>query len=255
MRYITNELGDIAQVEEDGVRRPMDPSDWGWVRAGGRKARVEARWPIDTLRAMPGFTVEKHPRTPFVPGPKVRSARWDHFVDGAAPPAAVLSKGGSQEGTLAYWDRLSEAIAHVGQVLPAAPHRSPMLIHDFVGGRLFRVSYATPAPSPTGLGTVYVLEDGFAIKVGFTDGPVAKRIAGLQTGNPRTITVIAEIGGATADTEALLHRALGEWNVKGEWFARDAIVAHAAAAGGFKRFLESVLETPGWTVVVHPPYQ
>ena len=36
------------------------------------------------------------------------------------------------------------------------------------------------APTATGHGPVYRLEDGFGMKVGYTDGPVAKRVAGLQ---------------------------------------------------------------------------
>lgn len=73
------------------------------------------------------------------------------------------------------------------------------------------------APTATGHGPVYRLEDGFGMKVGYTDGPVAKRVAGLQTGNSRKITSIAEILGATLETE-------GCW--------REPVIVQAGSAGG-----------------------
>jgi hypothetical protein len=34
--FLTNELGDVYAVEEDGVQRPIDPDSWGWINAGGK---------------------------------------------------------------------------------------------------------------------------------------------------------------------------------------------------------------------------
>lgn len=175
------------------------------------------------------------------------------MVDGEAPPAAVLSKAGT--GTLGYFDRLSEAVGNVSIRLPAKPDRSPMLIFDFVGGRKFTISYQPPAPSLVGLGTVYVLEDGFGVKVGYTSGPVAKRVGELQTGNPRRIAVLAEIGNATYELEEMLHSKLNEWNIGGEWFARGPLVSHATAAGGFGNWLTALIGDDSVSVVVHPPYR
>jgi hypothetical protein len=129
-----------------------------------------------------------------------------------------------------------------------------MLIYDFVAGRLYRVFYTPPAPAPNGLGTVYVLEDGFGIKIGYTTGPVARRIGELQTGNPRRITVIAEIGRATVELEALLLSRLNEWNITGEWFARGPLVAQAASAGGFGKWIRTLIGENDWPIIVHPPY-
>jgi hypothetical protein len=59
--YITNELGDVYQVDIDGVRSPVDPNGWGWVKEGGVHEHADMRRSIDTLRAMPGFVVEELP--------------------------------------------------------------------------------------------------------------------------------------------------------------------------------------------------
>ncbi len=119
--YITNELGDIYQVDIDGVRSPVDPSSW--VKEGGAQDHADSRRSIDSLRAMPGFVVEELPDVRCVPGPKRRGLTWGRFEDGCAPPAAVQSKGST--GTLGYLNRLSEAVGHVALRLPVDPCRSP----------------------------------------------------------------------------------------------------------------------------------
>lgn len=129
-----------------------------------------------------------------------------------------------------------------------------MTIWDFVGGRSHEVTYSAPGPLVRGTGRVYVIEDGIAVKVGFTSGAVAARIKDLQTGNPRRISVIAEIANATEETEAALHRALNTWHVSGEWFARDAVVDQIAVAGSAHAWLESVPGLNGLPIIVHPPY-
>jgi hypothetical protein len=103
-----------------------------------------------------------------------------------------------------------------------------------------------------GHGIVYVLEDGFGTKIGYTDRPVAKRVLDLQTGNSRKITHDAEILDATPEVEAKLHSALNEWNVTGEWFARDRVIARAAAAGGFDPLLKTSSEwSTGESIFTH----
>jgi hypothetical protein len=250
--YLTNELGDVDKVDEDGVIESFDPSVWGWQTHGGRHDFAEYRRSIDSLRGVTGFDIEESHGKRFVPGPRVRRAVWGQFHDGAAPPAAQRSLGGS--GTIAYFDRLSEALGATGQLLPSNPGRSPMIVYDFVIGREFTIQYAAPAPTATGHGTVYLLEDGFGIKVGYTNGPVAKRVAELQIGNSRKITSIAEILDATPETEALLHSVLNEWNVTGEWFAREPVIVQAGVAGGFDAWLKKVLGAD-WPMIIHPPYR
>jgi hypothetical protein len=74
---------------------------------------------------------------------------------------------------------------------------------------------------------------------------VAKRIGELQTGNSRRITIIAEMSDASPALEARIHSKLDEWNVTGEWFARDQLVAQAAAAEGFGPWLRRLATTSG----------
>ena len=83
------------------------------------------------------------------------------------------------------------------------------------------VSCTNPAPQArdaSGLGTVYIVTDGHAVKIGFTSKTVKERVAQLQTGNPRPITVLSAFSGTIAD-EQRIHAALSENNVSGEWFA------------------------------------
>ncbi len=161
-------------------------------------------------------------------------------------------------GTLGYFSRLSEAAGHVGLTLAnrARGQRVPvMTIWDFVGGRRFDVTYRRPADSAPGKGTVYILDDGIAFKVGYTSGTVAVRIQGMQTGNPRRIMTVAEIANATEDTEAALHVALNDWNVSGEWFDRGPVVAQITAAGSVKDWLATLPGVNPRHVTIHPPYR
>ena len=251
--FLTNELGDVYAVEEDGVQRPIDPDSWGWINAGGKHDHPEWRRSIDSLKALPGFSVEEESSDRYLPGPRIRTATWGNFADNAAPPAAFRSRDG--DGVLGYSNRLSEAIGRVAERLPSKPERSPMLINDFVAGCLYRVTYEPPMPLPEGTGTVYVLDDGFGIKIGYTSGPVAKRIGELQTGNPRKIRTIAEVSGATLELESLILKALDKWNITGEWFARDPIFTAVAGVGDFQQWIAGLVNDEEWPITVYPPYR
>jgi len=250
--YLTNELGDIYAVVDGGRPREIDPRAWGWVKPGGHHDRSEFRMPVGWLESLPGFTVVEGVGEGFTPGPRTPKTIWGQFSDGAAPPAAVRSKAG--DGTLSYMDRLSEAVAYVGQELPANPGRSPMIIHDYVEARRFAVTYVLPAVGPPGTGTVYFLDDGMGVKIGFTSGPVAKRIAALQTGNPRPIRPIAEIGGSTQHLEDELHTRFKEHNISGEWYDRGHMMRLAQAAGGFHPMLTALVPST-CPLAVHLPYR
>lgn len=76
----------------------------------------------------------------------------------------------------------------------------------------------------------------------------------LQTGNSRPITTIAEIGAATPELEELIHAALEEWNISGEWFARTPLMSQMADAGGAERWLQHLAGAADFPVTVHPPY-
>jgi len=200
-----------------------------------------------------GFQIDEHQGERHIPGPRIRQATWGRFAEGAAPPAPGRSLGG--QGTRKYFDRLSEAVGANADWLVVRPESSPVIVYDFVGGRQFTITYTPPAMPQDGHGTVYVLEDGFGIKIGYTSGAVAKRVLELQTGNSRKLTQIADILDSTPEVEAKLHSALNEWNVTGEWFARDRVIARAAAAGGFEPLLKNLLGVEHWRINIHPPYR
>lgn len=197
--YLTNDAGDIwAEELPDGSRREVDPSVWGWHGAQAEDP-AEDRRTLGAVRSLPGFSVEVTAGSRFIPGPRPdRSKEW---VDGAAPPTHAESRDGVG-GTRAYLDRLSDGLGRSVKALTSRPDRSPFLVHDHVGGRVLRVSFAPPPPGPGGDGKVYLVSDGLGIKIGFTTSSVASRIAGLQTGNPRLIEPLATVNGVTDAVES-----------------------------------------------------
>lgn len=249
--YLTNDAGDIwSERLEDGAVVELDPAVWGWH---GTKSVDLPEWrrTAEELRALPGFQVQGTVGASFVPGPRPpRSLRWETWVDGAAPPAAVRSKGGV-DGTLGYFDRLSDAFGNVAMHLPGLPESSPFMVNDFVRGRLFTISFEAPAPTLRGKGTVYIVTDEHGLKIGYTSGPVAKRIAGLQTGNPRTIYALVTIHGAAPEVEATLHNEFAVHQGIGEWFNWPPLIALALEAGGWDAFLRNHLGEGEWQIVVH----
>ena len=208
-QYRVNGAGDVC-ARWDGVGWvPFEAEQFGWASLGGRTTPDERR-ALEQLISLPAFEVVVAEGPRYVPGRRPRrSVPWGEWIDGAAPPAASESKGGVA-GTLAYSDRLTDALGLVAQRLPVKPNRSPFIVHDFVGGRRFEVSFRPPPLGPGGEGQVYVLDDGHAYKIGHTTGHVAARIAGLQTGNPRTIRAVATIAPATNAIEAHLHAEFGD---------------------------------------------
>ena len=98
---------------------------------------------------------------------------------------------------------------------------------------------------------MYVVTDGDGIKIGFTVKTVDSRIAGLQTGNPRTIRPLATIHNVVPDVEAALHTAFGEHHRTGEWFDFDALTSLAERAGGWPSLLASLLGGDDWNIEIH----
>lgn len=250
MQYLVNDAGDIYAVKSAaGVEDPIEPEVWLWVTRDNAVA-AELRRSVEQLRGLPGFSLSIATGPAFVPGPRKRSAPWMAWPEGTAPPAAIESKGGVG-GTLAYFNRLSDALGRVALRLPVHPERSPFLVHDFIQGRVISVTYTPPPVGPGGEGVVYVVDDGYAIKIGHTYGPPAARIAGLQTGNPRVIHAIATIAAASPAVEGHLHAALAGLALRGEWFKRTELLDRVRAAGGWDAFLRAVLPTGEWGITQH----
>jgi|MTBAKSStandDraft_1061840.scaffolds.fasta_scaffold08437_2 uncharacterized protein YozE (UPF0346 family) len=68
-------------------------------------------------------------------------------------------------------------------------------------------------------GTIYFVksEKTHEIKIGFTSGPVEKRLRSLQTAHPSELHLLATIPG-TSDHERSLHQKFANIRLKGEWF-------------------------------------
>lgn len=249
--FSLNAMGDVFQTA-DG--HPVDPDEWGWVQVGGRKDRAELRRPLESIFELPGFRVEVAEGPRSTPGPRVRGSTLERPREGHAPPAVLESRGGV-DGTRAYFNRLSDAVGKAPVRLLADPTASPMLVHDLVAGRQIRIHYEPRIEPVSSAGTVYVIEDGFGVKIGHTTGAVARRISDLQTGNPRPISPIAEIADASPVVEEALHASLSAWSLRGEWFDRPKLMAQASAVGGVDPWLRSLLGVGDWKVTVHSPYR
>lgn len=55
------------------------------------------------------------------------------------------------------------------------------------------------------------------------------------------------------DVEAHLHRRLAAWLVRGEWYAREPLLASAEAAGGWEPYLHSLLPAGIWEIATYGP--
>lgn len=95
--YLTNDVGDVCAMRDDVVVQPVEPEEFGWASPAGRN-KPTVRRALDQVESLPGFSVHVEPERRFVPGPRPRRpVPWMNWDDGAAPPAAVLSKGGYQD--------------------------------------------------------------------------------------------------------------------------------------------------------------
>lgn len=100
------------------------------------------------------------------------------------------------------------------------------------------------------MGTVYFLRDGAKgpIKIGWTAKTVPARVAGLQTGNPRQLTMLGRIDGADKACEAHWHRRFRDVRLAGEWFAPTAdLISAMRAAPGYVPMADGSLP-PQWVL-------
>jgi hypothetical protein len=250
--YLTDAMGDVFALLVDGQELPVDPDSWGWSST----TRPDGRRSVEELQGLPGFTITVEPRPDlrFRPGPKPkRPATRAQWLHGEAPPAMAFSKAGAADGTSGRYNRLSDALGYASSSLPRNPQSGPFHVWDVVKGELVTVDY-TPSVPTFGKGHVYVIEDGLGIKIGHTTGELSVRINGLQTGNPRLLTVIAVISPAGEDVEAHLHRQFAAWRVRGEWFDRSHVIAEAQKHRGWEPLLRRHLPAENWSIELYPPY-
>ncbi|ABB33266.1 Putative helicase A859L [Geobacter metallireducens RCH3] len=75
-------------------------------------------------------------------------------------------------------------------------------------------------PASGNSGWVYFIksESSHEIKIGYTAGPIEKRITSLQTAHSSNLRVLATVPG-TREYEKELHRKFADHRLKGEWFA------------------------------------
>lgn len=65
---------------------------------------------------------------------------------------------------------------------------------------------------------IYFISDGEYTKIGFVEGnDVQRRLAELQVGNARELTVLATINGGREE-ERIIHAVLDKLRIRGEWF-------------------------------------
>lgn len=78
--------------------------------------------------------------------------------------------------------------------------------------------------------SIYVVGFSNYVKIGFTAGPIAYRLAAIQTGCPERLDVIAVIDGSPKD-EMALHKRFAAYRTHGEWFRREGDLAEWISAG------------------------
>jgi hypothetical protein len=245
--YLTNKLGDIyARQTEEGGTESIDPDRLGWARPLNLPP-ADRRMSIQDVKDLPGFSVTEEDGIRRLPGPKPKHKPRTGYVDGASPPALLRN----ERELSAYYDRLSDALGSAVQRLLSSPESPPVIVDDFVGGRRFTVHYR-PILEPGGPGSVYVVTDGHAYKIGHANVPVERRIRGLQTGNPREIRTVAIIRQAPLTIERVLHKRFAQHALKGEWFSLEGLEALVEQSSGWRELLLSSLPEGPWEIDISP---
>lgn len=79
--------------------------------------------------------------------------------------------------------------------------------------------------APSERGYVYFLKVNEAVKIGFSKKPT-ERLSGLMIGNSGKVHLFVAVAGTKAD-ERKLHRLLGAYRIRGEWFEAHQFVLRA----------------------------
>lgn len=91
----------------------------------------------------------------------------------------------------------------------------------------------------------FIREAEGSTKIGVSNNPDA-RLATMQTGNPRTLTIEARLGpfgrAEAYSVERRMHRVFRRWHVRGEWFESEVLsnmhLIAADAAHGQRKHAE-----------------
>lgn len=74
---------------------------------------------------------------------------------------------------------------------------------------------------PDPITTVYFIQGGDHIKIGITNGPVAKRLKALSTAHHQELVLLATQEDASGKLEIELHERFAHLRVRGEWFRAE----------------------------------
>jgi hypothetical protein len=80
------------------------------------------------------------------------------------------------------------------------------------------------------------------MKVGWTEGPVVKRLADINAASPIDVIIFGAIAGRGHSYETELHRRFAKHWVKGEWFTASRIMRDVVLLPGFSPHVEGMNE-------------
>lgn len=107
------------------------------------------------------------------------------------------------------------------------------------------------------VGSIYFIQEmpAGAIKIGWTTGSIFERLHGVQTGNPREVTLIGQIADVTQTQELLWHHRFHDCWCSGEWFNPSpellaAIKNEALPVDTSKRFRRTKRSRSEWALAL-----
>lgn len=83
------------------------------------------------------------------------------------------------------------------------------------------------------------------VKIGFTSGPVEKRVAALQTGSPHRLVVESTLERGTLEHEEHLHALFSDAHTGGEWFELDRDDVHSVTLFWAATVLDGPIDAHG----------
>lgn len=167
-----------------------------------------------------------------------RQTGYDHVkfsgssTGSVAKPYQAIVYGGALDKAGTRWRGPRRATAlesaqdycdyiNVPTASPPARARLVKAGHVRIGRRAASTTPTIRPPLRTD-GFVYCISDGTAVKIGKSINHPSNRIAELQTGNPRLLSLVALIETDNVTNEEVrLHQKFCHLNILGEWFSPD----------------------------------